>query len=128
MWADHRCPPHDWRWAAVLEVASKRDRSRDAHEQVPAHDERVRVLTIQTVAMGVSAEEEANWPRLAAAATLAAEEGREPVPAVWFRTDEGASGLIPVSELTPVTFTDDEEPVRFIGTVTALGPDAAPST
>lgn len=101
---------------------------RDALEHVPAHYERVRVLTIQTVAMGVSAEQEAHWPQLAAAAMLAAEEGRDPVPAVWFRTDEGASGLIPVSELTPVTFTDDEEPARFIGTVTAIGPDAAPST
>jgi hypothetical protein len=88
----------------------------------------VRVLTILTVAMGVSAEQEANWPRLAAAAMLAAEEGREPVPAVWFRTDEGARGLIPVSEVTPVTFTDEKEPARFLGTVTALGPDAAPST
>lgn len=77
--------------------------------------------------MGVSAEQEANWPRLAAVAVLATEEGREPVPAVWFRTDEGASGLIPVSELTPVTFTDGEQPPRFIGTVIALGPDAAPS-
>jgi hypothetical protein len=88
----------------------------------------VRVLTILTVAMGVSAEQEANWPRLAAAAMLAAEEGREPVPAVGFRTDEGARGLIPVSEVTPVTFTDEKEPARFLGTVTALGPDAAPST
>jgi len=78
--------------------------------------------------MGVSAEQEANWPQLAAAAVLATEEGREPVPAVWFRTDEGASGLISVSELTPVTFTDVEGPARFIGTVTALGPDAAPLT
>ncbi|WP_267423225.1 MULTISPECIES: hypothetical protein [unclassified Curtobacterium] len=101
---------------------------RDALEHVSAHYERVRVLTIQTVAMGVSAEQEAHWPRLASAALLAAEEGREPVPAVWFRTDQGARGLIPVSELTPVTFTDDEEPARFLGTVTALGPDAAPST
>lgn len=79
------------------------------------------------MAMGVSAEQEANWPWLAAAAVLATEEGREPVPAVWFRTDEGAAGLIPVSELTPVTFTDDEEPARFIGTLTAFGPEAAPS-
>jgi hypothetical protein len=102
--------------------------TRDAPEDVPAHYELVRVLTILTLAMGVSAEQEANWPRLAAAAMLAAEEGREPVPAVWFRTDEGARGLIPVSELTPVTFTDEKEPARFLGTVTALGPDAAPST
>ncbi|WP_263090263.1 hypothetical protein [Curtobacterium sp. RIT-PI-V] len=101
---------------------------REALEHVPAQYERVRVLTIQSVAMGVSAEQEAQWPRLAADAMLAAEKDREPVPAVWFRTDEGARGLIPVSELTPVTFTDDEEQARFIGTVTALGPDAAPST
>lgn len=78
--------------------------------------------------MGISAEQEANWPQLAAAAVLASEEGREPVPAVWFRTDQGASGLIPISELTPVTFTDDEDPARFIGTVTAFGADAAPLT
>lgn len=77
--------------------------------------------------MGVSAEQEANWPRLAAAAILAADEGREPVPAVWFRTDVGASGLIPISRSTPVTFTDDEEPARFLGTVTAFGPGAAPT-
>lgn len=77
--------------------------------------------------MSVSAEQEADWPRLAAAAVLASEEGRDPVPAVWFRTDQGVSGLIPVSEVTPVTFTDDEDPARFIGTVTAFGPDAAPA-
>lgn len=88
----------------------------DALEHVPAHYERVRVSTIQTGAMGVSAEQESHWPRLAAAAMLAAEEGREPVPAVWFRTGAGASGLIPVSELTPVTFTDDEKPAHPSGT------------
>lgn len=48
---------------------------RDALERVPAQDVRVRVLTIQTVTMGVSAEQEANWPELAAAAVLALEEG-----------------------------------------------------
>lgn len=84
------------------------------------------MLTIQATTMGVSAEQEANWPQLAAAAVLAAEEGREPVPTVWFKTDEGAFGLIPISERTPVTFTDDEEPAQCIGTVTALGPGAAP--
>ncbi|PZE72899.1 hypothetical protein DEJ27_00090 [Curtobacterium sp. MCPF17_018] len=87
----------------------------------------MRVLMIQIMAMGVSAEQEADWPRLAAAAVLATDEGREPVPAVWFSTDEGASELIPVSGLTPVTFTNDEEPAPFIGTMIALGPDAAPS-
>lgn len=85
-------------------------------------------MMIQTVAMGVSAEQEANWPQLAAAAVLASKDGPDPVPAVWFRTDQGASGLIPISELTPVTFTDDEDLVRFIGTVTAFGADAVPTT
>lgn len=95
---------------------------------MPAQDDCVRVLTIQTVAMGVSAEQEANWPELAAAAVLASEEGRVSVPAVSFRTDQGASALVPISEFTPVTFTDDEDRARFIGTVTAFDADAAPTT
>lgn len=85
------------------------------------------MLTVQKVAMGISSEEEADWPRVADAAVLAAEEGRAPVPPVWFRTDQGASGLIPISERSPVTFSDGTEPARFIGKVIALGLDASPS-
>ncbi|WP_412168582.1 hypothetical protein ACLUS2_001490 [Curtobacterium flaccumfaciens pv. flaccumfaciens] len=46
---------------------------------------------------------------------------------VWFRTDLGVSGVIPVSPADPVRFGVDMEPERFLGTVIALGPGAQPS-
>lgn len=93
-----------------------------------AHHEHMRVLTIQSMAMGVSAEQESNWPQLAADAVLAAEQGHTPVPTVWFETDAGAFGLIPISERTPVVFSDAEGSAGTIGTVVAMGPGTAPQT
>jgi hypothetical protein len=84
------------------------------------------VLTTQTEAMGVSAEREANWPRLAATAALAVEEGREAVRAVRFRTDAGASRLNPVAGRTPVTVNDGEAD-RLHQEKDRLGPGRRPT-
>jgi hypothetical protein len=88
----------------------------------------VRILTISATTMRVSAQQEAVWPQLADAALHDARAGRTPAPMVWFRTDLGVSGVIPISPADPVRFDEvDKEPERFLGTVIALGPGAQPS-
>jgi hypothetical protein len=86
----------------------------------------MRVLTIGPVSIGVSSEQEAEWPRHADDAIRAAREDPSSPSAVWFRTDEGASGVIPVSDDHPVRFEDVDQPSRLLGTLIALGPDADP--
>lgn len=63
---------------------------------------------------------------LAAEALRAVARGDYPVPTVWFRTDEGVVGSLPVHDRVRVSFSDEEDPINFLGTVTLLGPEAAP--
>jgi hypothetical protein len=78
--------------------------------------------------MGVSADQEAAWPELARAAIVAVKNGNAPAAFVWFRTDQGVSGVIPVSDNDPIVFSDEENPSQFLGIVTDIGPEAAPVT
>jgi hypothetical protein len=84
----------------------------------------MRVMTIAQAAMAVSPDQEARWPRLAAEALEASARGDFPVPTVWFRTDAGVVGSIPVTEHVSVGFADEEDPAGFIGTIVLLGPEA----
>jgi len=88
----------------------------------------MRVMTFANHSLGVSAEQEERWPSLTAAALQAVVEGLQPVPYVWFRTDTGVVGALPISDEYPINFTDEIEPVGFDGTITLLGHEAAPST
>ncbi len=72
--------------------------------------------------LGVSPSQEAAWPDLAAAAIEAVREGLHPVPVVWFTTDMGAFGSIPVHPRVAIDFVDDDEPAQFLGTVTQMNP------
>lgn len=76
--------------------------------------------------MEVSASQEAEWPFLADAAVHAVAVGASKRPGVWFRTDRGVSGSIPVSDQVRVRFSDDDDPARFLGAVVALGQAADP--
>lgn len=86
----------------------------------------MRVLTVGQVSIGVSTEQEADWPRHADAALRAAREDPSSPPMVWFRTDEGVSGVIPVSDDLPVRFEDVDHPSQSLGTLIALGRAAEP--
>ncbi|OII26495.1 hypothetical protein BIV04_13680 [Frigoribacterium sp. MCBA15_019] len=86
----------------------------------------VRVMMIAGQSLAVSAEQEAKWPFLVAEAVRAVEDGERQVPTVWFRTDAGVSGSLPVSDLFPVKFVDDETPPNYLGFVTLLGRAAEP--
>lgn len=88
----------------------------------------MRVMRIGKAVVGVSQEQEARWPSLAAEAVDAVARGRSPVPTVWFRTDARVSGVIPVSDRVPVSFADEDNPIDFLGTITLLGSEAEPST
>jgi hypothetical protein len=76
--------------------------------------------------MEVSAAQEAEWPALASFAVQAVVAGRSRAAAVWFRTDRGISGSIPVTDQTPVRFSDEDEPAHFLGRALALGEAAEP--
>lgn len=84
----------------------------------------MRVLRIGGVTLGVSAAHEADWPALADAAKRSLTEGRKAVPSVWFRTDSGAVGSIPLSDWAPVVFEDTGDLGHFVGVVTQLGAEA----
>jgi hypothetical protein len=88
---------------------------------------RVMKMKMKSQSLGVSPEQEQRWPALATNALQAAVDGRDAVPSIWFRTDTGAVGSIPVSDEFPISFTDEVEPVDFLGTITLLGREAAPS-
>lgn len=76
--------------------------------------------------LALSAEQEAKWPFLVSDAVRAVEDGDRQVPTVWFRTDAGVSGSLPVSERFPVDFVDDETPPNYLGLVTLPGRAAEP--
>ena len=83
----------------------------------------MRVLRIRGGAsLGVSPSQEAAWPDLAAAAIEAARGGLHPVPVIWFTTDTGAFGSIPVHPRVAIDFVDDDEPAQFLGTVAQMDP------
>ncbi len=83
----------------------------------------MRVLRIEGAAsLGVSPSQEAAWPDLAAAAIEAVRAGLLPVPIVWFKTDSGAFGSIPVHPHVAIDFVDDDAPAEFLGAVTQMGP------
>jgi hypothetical protein len=87
----------------------------------------MRVMNIASQSLGVSPEQERCWPDLATDALQAVIDGRAVVPVIWFRTDTGVVGSIPVSDRFPISFTDDVKPAGFLGAVTLLGHEAAPS-
>lgn len=76
--------------------------------------------------LAVSADQETMWPSLVAEALREVVDGERQVPTFWFRTDTGVSGSLPVSDVFPVSFVDDETPPNFLGSVTALGRAAEP--
>ncbi len=86
----------------------------------------MRVMKIFGTTLGVSAAQEARWPLLAAEAVNAVQEGKRPVPTVWFQTEARVVGSLPVSDRVAVSFADEEDPVGFLGSVTLLGPEAGP--
>ncbi|TDW39684.1 hypothetical protein EDF52_12010 [Curtobacterium sp. PhB42] len=87
----------------------------------------MRVLRIGgAVSLGISPSQEAAWPDLAAAAIEAVREGLYPVPVVWFKTDTGSFGSIPVHTHVAIGFVDDDEPAGFLGAVTQMGPGRNP--
>jgi len=88
----------------------------------------MRVMRIGQTVIGVSPEQEARWPSLAAEAVDAVARGKSPAPTVWFRTDAGISGIIPVSDRLPVSFADEHDPIGLLGTVRLLGSEAEPPT
>lgn len=88
----------------------------------------MRVMRIGQTVIGVLPEQEARWPSVAAEAVDAVARGESPVPTVWFRTDAGVSGTIPVSNRVPVSFADEDDPIGFLGTITLLGSEAEPLT
>ncbi|OII25841.1 hypothetical protein BIV01_10335 [Curtobacterium sp. MCBA15_013] len=53
-------------------------------------------------------------------------DGLHPVPVVWFTTDTGASGSIPVHPRVAIDFVDDDEPAQFLGAVTQMDPRRNP--
>ncbi|WP_123680486.1 hypothetical protein [Curtobacterium sp. PhB115] len=61
-----------------------------------------------------------------AAAIEAVREGLHPVPVVWFRTDVGTFGSVPVHPRVAIEFVDDDEPTEFLGVVTQMGPRRNP--
>ena len=88
----------------------------------------MRILTVDSVSMGVSPGQEAAWPQLARMAVDMGRTGKAPAAYVWFRTDQGVAGVIPVTEPASVEFEDAEEPPKYIGVVTVLGAEAEPTT
>ena len=84
----------------------------------------MRVMKIANTAIGVTPNQEARWPGLASAAVEEVLEGKRQLPTVWFRTDAGAVGSVPVTEPSCVTFDDDDEPTNFLGAMTHFGPEA----
>jgi hypothetical protein len=86
----------------------------------------VRVMMIGGQSFGVSVEQEAEWPSLVSEAVRAVRDGERQVPTVWFRTNAGVVGSLPVSDRFPVAFVDDEKPLNFMGAVTLLGRVAEP--
>lgn len=88
----------------------------------------MRVLrTSAGVSLGVTPSREAEWPDLSEAALEAVRNGVHPVPVVWFRTDAGAFGSIPVDPRFAIDFVDVDEPAEFLGAITHFGPDAEPA-
>lgn len=87
----------------------------------------MRVMRVANTSLAVSAEQESRWPELAAAALEAVSQGVPQVATVWFRTDEGVVGSIPVSDSTEVGFADEQHPVGFLGGITHFGPEAEPT-
>lgn len=87
----------------------------------------MRVLKVANTSVAVSSEQESRWPELAAASLEAVSQGVREVPTVWFRTDEGVVGSIPVSDSAEVGFADEEHPVGFLGAITHFGPEAEPT-
>ncbi|WP_137847183.1 hypothetical protein [Frigoribacterium sp. Leaf44] len=84
------------------------------------------MLMIAGQSLAVSADQETKWPSLVAEALRAVEDGERQVPTVWFRTDTGVSGSLPISDVFPVSFVDDETPSNFLGSVASLGRAAEP--
>jgi hypothetical protein len=76
--------------------------------------------------LAVSAEQEAEWPSLVSEAVREVRDGKRQVPTVWFRTDTGVAGSLPVSNRIPIAFVDEETPSNFLGSVTLLGRAAEP--
>ena len=90
------------------------------------HYEVVRVMMFGGQSVAVSAEQEAGWPSMVSEAVRAVRDGERQVPTVWFRTDTGVAGSLPVSD-GAVTSVDEETPPNFLGSVTLLGRAAEPS-
>jgi hypothetical protein len=89
----------------------------------------MRVLRLSGgTSLGVSPSQEAAWPELSGAALEAVRKGVRPVPVVWFRTDAGAFGSIPVHPRVAIDFVDDEEPTDFLGSITHFGREAEPAS
>lgn len=86
----------------------------------------MRVMKIGGQTFGISAEQEAEWPIMASEALRAVRDGERQVPTVWYRTDLGSIGTLPISDRFPVTFLDEETSVNLSGTVTLLGRAAEP--
>ena len=86
------------------------------------------MLRSSRVSMEVSAVQEAEWPARAAVAVHTVGAGRSRAAVVWFRTDRGISGSIPVTDQMPVRFADADadQPERFLGRAVALGEAAEP--
>lgn len=78
-------------------------------------------------ALGVTPEQESQWPLLAANAAREVRVGKRQVPTVWFRTDAGVTGSIPVTENSAISFADEDEPKNFLGSLTQFGPAAEPT-
>ena len=81
----------------------------------------MRVMKMKTQSLGVSPEQEQRWPALAINALQADIDGHDAVPSIWFRTDTGVVGSIAVSDQFPISFTDEVEPVGFLGAITLIG-------
>ena len=127
-------PPPEWRdHLAPRLILSTATHRAESHQPIVQRDnagyeedESVRVMRIGPQSFEVSAVHEEEWASLASEPTRAARVGERPVPTVWFRTDTGAVGSLPVSDRFPVRFIDEDDPVGFVGTVTLLGPEAGP--
>lgn len=83
----------------------------------------MRLLKVGSITLEVTAQQEADWPRLASCALLAAQAGRSAAPTVMFVADTGAIGSIPISDRARVEFVDDELADGHLGAITHLGPE-----
>ncbi|WP_440708333.1 hypothetical protein [Herbiconiux sp. YIM B11900] len=75
----------------------------------------------------MTSDQEARWPGLAADAIDEFLNGRRHVATVWFETDAGVTGSIPVTERSSITFVDEAEPEGFLGALALFGPEAEPT-